>query len=147
MTTPRTHLYKFENPRPQMAKIKSKNTDPELRIRRLLLDMGFRGYRIHYDRLPGKPDIVFTKRKRVIFVHGCFWHGHDCPAGSHKPKTNRSYWIPKLLRNIERDKEHQRQIAANGWKVFVVWECQLRHLESVEKRLKEFLLSHNADGT
>lgn len=140
MSTTKPHEYKFEIPRPQMAKIKSKNTDPELKIRRLLLDMGFRGYRIHYAKLPGKPDIVFTRRKRVIFVHGCFWHRHNCPAGSQKPKTNQSYWIPKLLRNIERDKEHLSQIVLKGWKVLVVWECQLRNLDSVQKSLTEFML-------
>ena len=122
-----------------MSRVKSKNTGPELKLRRLLLDLGYRGYRIHFDKLPGKPDIVFTSSKKVIFVHGCFWHGHNCPAGSHRPKTNKDYWEAKLQRNIERDKELLSEIKSKDWKVLVVWECQLKQLDEVRIELAEFL--------
>ena len=122
-----------------MAKVKSKDTGPELLVRRLLRDMGFRGYRIHFEKLPGRPDIVFTKRKKVIFVHGCFWHGHTCPAGSHRPKSNEEYWDAKLLRNVERDQKHLSEIIALGWQVLVIWECQLKIDEYARKTLKNFM--------
>ena len=122
-----------------MAKVKSKDTGPELLIRRLLRDMGFRGYRIHFEKLPGRPDIVFTKRKKVIFVHGCFWHGHTCPAGSHRLKSNEEYWDAKLLRNVERDQKHLSEIIAIGWQVLVIWECQLKKDEYVRKTLTNFM--------
>ena len=131
--------YKFEIARPHMAKIKSKNTEPELKLRRLLLDLGYRGYRIHYDKLPGKPDIVFTRSKKVIFVHGCFWHGHNCAAGSHRPKSNKDYWEAKLQRNIERDKANLSEIMNEGWNALVVWECQLKNLDGVQKKLMGFM--------
>ena len=85
--------------RPHMQRVRAKNTSPELKLRRLLCDMGFRGYRIHYKKLPGTPDVVFVSRKKAIFVHGCFWHGHDCKAGKNVPRTNQEYWEPKLERN------------------------------------------------
>ena len=131
----------FEISRPHMAKVKSKNTAPELKLRRLLLDMGYRGYRIHYGKLPGRPDVVFTKYRKVIFVPGCFWHGHNCKAGRNTPRTNKDYWEPKLLRNVDRDKKRLRQIRKKGWRVLVVWECQLKNPEFMQKRLKEFMRS------
>lgn len=130
---------RFEVPRPHLARVKSKDTTPELKIRRLLLDMGHRGYRIHYDKLPGRPDVVFTKRRKVIFVHGCFWHGHDCKAGRNTPRINKDYWEPKLRRNVERDEKHLAQIREKEWKVLVVWECQLKDSESMRKKLGEFM--------
>ena len=139
MTTSKFHSYKFERPRPQLAKVKSKNTQPELKLRRLLREMGFRGYRIHFDELPGSPDIAFTKRKKAIFVHGCFWHAHSCPAGMHVPKTNTEYWEAKLRRNVERDKEHLSEIMNEGWQVLVIWECQLKDLDRVQNKVSEFM--------
>lgn len=139
MQTSNTPSYQFEIPRPHMAKVKSKNTRPELVLRRLLREMGFRGYRIHFKKLPGRPDVVFTRKKKVIFVHGCFWHGHDCPAGSHRPKSNKEYWEPKLLRNVERDQQHRSAILALGWNVLVVWECQLKDLDYVRNRVTKFM--------
>ena len=122
-----------------MTQVKGKNTSPELKLRHLLLNMGYRGYRIHYDKLPGKPDVVFTKHRKVIFVHGCFWHGHNCKAGKNIPRTNKDYWEPKLQRNVERDKKHLREIKKEGWKVLIVWECQLKNPESMRKKLKKFM--------
>ena len=128
-----------EVPRPHMKRVKAKNTSLELKLRRLLLDMGYRGYRIHYKALPGKPDVVFTKRKKVIFAHGCFWHSHDCKAGKNTPKTNKDYWDPKLKRNVERDKERQRELRKQGWDVIIIWECELTKPDLIKKRLLEFL--------
>lgn len=139
MQTSNSRSYQFEIPRPHMAKVKSKDTGPELVLRRLLLEMGFRGYRIHFKKLPGRPDIVFTKKKKVIFVHGCFWHGHNCPAGSHRPKSNEEYWDAKLLRNVARDQKHLSEIIALGWQVLVVWECQLKNHEFVRKIVANFM--------
>ena len=129
----------FKIPRPHMSRVKGKNTTPELKLRRFLLDMGYRGYRIHYERLPGRPDVVFTKRRKVIFVHGCFWHGHSCKAGRNTPKTNKDYWGPKLLRNIDRDKKHLAEIRKKGWMVLIIWECQLKKSEFIRKKLEEFM--------
>jgi len=126
-----------------MRKVKSKNTTPEVQLRKLLRKllwgMGYRGYRIHYSELPGCPDVAFTKWKKAIFVHGCFWHGHDCRAGKNRPKSNQDYWEPKLLRNQERDRRRQQEIRALGWSVLVVWECELKKIEEVESRLRSFL--------
>ena len=140
MSNPKT-LSQSKPSRPHMKRVKAKNTSLELKLRRLLLDMGYRGYRIHYDKLPGKPDIVFTKHKKVVFAHGCFWHGHNCKAGKNTPKTNKGYWGPKLQRNVDRDKKRLRQIRKEGWKVTVVWECQLKNSDSLRKRLSKFLNS------
>ena len=109
-----------------MRKVKARNTSPEMKVRRLIWAMGFRGYRVNYDGLPGKPDIVFTKRKKVIFVHGCFWHGHDCRAGRNTPKSNGVYWNAKLARNQERDGQRHREIKEMGWDVLILWECELK---------------------
>lgn len=127
-----------------MRKVKAKNTVPELKLRHLLREMGFRGYRVHYDALPGKPDVVFTKLKKVIFVHGCFWHGHDCRAGQNAPRTNQDYWKPKLARNKERDQYRQEALRGLGWDVLVVWECELRDLERTAQTLRAFLSSVRA---
>ncbi|MEZ5573756.1 MAG: very short patch repair endonuclease [Halioglobus sp.] len=125
--------------RPHMRKVKSKNTAPELRLRRILLESGYRGYRVHYEKLQGKPDVVFTKRRKVIFVHGCFWHGHSCRAGRNTPKSNQGYWEPKLLRNKERDKMRRRSIRNDGWEVLTLWECQLKDVDQVARRLAKFM--------
>ena len=128
-----------ETSRPHMKRVKAKNTSLELKLRRLLLDMGYRGYKIHYNALPGKPDVAFTKHKKAIFAHGCFWHRHDCKAGRNTPKTNKGYWEPKLKRNTERDNEHQREIRKQGWDVIIIWECEFKEPDLVKNRLFEFL--------
>lgn len=108
-----------------MAAIHSSSTKPEVKLRHELWRKGFR-YRKNDKRLPGKPDIVLSKYKTVIFVHGCFWHGHKgCPSAS-TPKTNTAFWIAKITRNQERDQEVWRQLEAKGWFVIIVWECQLK---------------------
>ena len=108
-----------------MAAIHSASTKPELRLRNALWHLGFR-YRVNVKRLPGSPDIVLSKYRTVIFVHGCFWHGHkDCKNAS-MPKTNIDFWKAKITRNQERDQEVWRQLEAKGWSVIIVWECQLK---------------------
>lgn len=121
-----------------MQRVRSKDTKPEKLVRRLVYSMGYR-YRLHYKTLPGKPDLAFPSRKKVIFVHGCFWHGHDCKAGRKRPKTNRAYWDKKLARNKERDEEQREQLREQGWDVLVIWECELKNIESIRKRIVEFL--------
>ena len=107
-----------------MAGIRSKNTDPELQIRRALHAKGFR-FRLHSAEVPGKPDMVFPKYSAAVFVHGCFWHGHDCPLFK-MPGTRQDFWSAKIARNRARDLEVQRQLAASGWRSMTVWECAIR---------------------
>lgn len=124
-----------------MRNIKSKDMKPEMIVRRLVYKMGYR-YRLHRHDLPGRPDLVFVGRKKIIFVHGCYWHQHQeptCPL-THKPKTNKAYWSPKLNKNSERDKNNRKKLKEMGWDVLVIWECQLRsELLAVEQEIKAFL--------
>ena len=109
-----------------MSHIKSKDTSIELMVRRYLFALGYR-YRINYKALPGKPDIVFTKKKIAIFIHGCYWHGHDCGSRyAHSSKSNKAYWGPKIQRTQQRDQEHIAKLEADGWRVIVLWECELK---------------------
>lgn len=109
-----------------MSHIKSKDTSIELMVRRYLFALGYR-YRINYKALPGKPDIVFSKKKIAIFIHGCYWHGHDCGSRyAHSSKSNKAYWGPKIQRTQQRDQEHIAKLEADGWRVIVLWECQVR---------------------
>ena len=121
-----------------MARVKSKNTVPEMIVRRLAFSLGYR-YRLHVAALPGKPDLVFPGRRKVIFVHGCFWHGHDCRAGRNRPASNIAYWSAKLDRNFTRDRENQARLKIAGWDPLVLWECELRNTEKTAERLREFL--------
>lgn len=109
-----------------MSRIRSKNTKPELIVRSFLHKQGFR-FRLHDKKLPGKPDIVLKKYKTVIFVHGCFWHGHKGCKYSHYPKSNRSYWIDKLTKNILRDKKNLKELKKMGYIVIIIWECKLKY--------------------
>lgn len=120
-----------------MARIRGRNTRPEVWLRRMLFAMGYR-FHLHAADLPGRPDVVFTKRKAVIFMHGCFWHGHSCPAGR-IPKTRREFWERKLAANRERDARQMRLLEGAGWRVMVVWECELRKPEGLPERLASFL--------
>lgn len=118
------------------------DTTPELRIRRLLHSLGYR-YRLHVAVLPGKPDIVFPRRRCVIQVHGCFWHQHadpKCPLKS-RPKSNVTYWNAKLNRNVFRDREHEQQLRMLGWRILIVWECECQNTERLRIRLQRFLES------
>lgn len=117
-----------------MAKIKSKDTKPELVVRSLLHSMGYR-FRLHRKDLPGKPDIVLPKYKTVIFVHGCFWHQHDGCSKSVSPKSNEDYWLPKLANTKARDMENAEKLRLLGWKVVIIWECQINNKEELLSRL------------
>lgn len=121
-----------------MRAVKGRNTTPELTVRRLLQPIA-PGYRLHRPDVPGKPDIVYFGRKRAIFVHGCFWHGHDCARGARMPKTNVDYWSAKIERNRRRDERVRHELEQAGWKALVVWECELRDATRLRKRLKSFL--------
>lgn len=120
-----------------MQSVGSKDTGPELTVRRLLYKLGYR-YRLYRKDLPGKPDIVFSGRKKAIFVHGCFWHSHDCKKGK-PPKSRLDYWLPKLDANIRRDKEKIEQLEALGWKVLVIWQCEIGEIEKLATKLRDFL--------
>ena len=126
-----------------MASIHSKNTKPEMMVRRYLFACGFR-YRVNYRRLPGTPDIVLRKYRTCIFVNGCFWHGHENCNKYRLPKTNVEFWEKKIARNKERDVEAQHKLARMGWHVMTVWECQLDTKEKRERTLMaiEYTLNH-----
>lgn len=119
-----------------MRAVRSRDTKPEMTVRRLVHSMGYR-HRLHRKDLPGKPDLAFISRRKAIFVHGCFWHGHDCPRGSREPKTNRDYWIPKIAKTRKRDKATMERLRKMGWKVLVIWECEIDH--SLPGRIRAFL--------
>ena len=123
-----------------MRRIRSKNTKPEMIIRQLIHSMGYR-YRLHRKDLPGKPDLVFPSRKAVIFVHGCFWHQHSDLAckDAHIPKSNQDYWIPKLNINITRDKTHYEALNSLGWRVLVIWECEIQDNKDIAQKIEKFL--------
>lgn len=126
-----------------MRAVKSTDTSPELVVRRIAHALGFR-YRLHDRRLPGSPDLVFAGRRKVIFVHGCFWHRHRCPAGRSLPATRQDYWTAKFARNVARDRRHTRALQQAGWRVLVVWECQTRRAAQarLRARLERFLASY-----
>ena len=121
-----------------MSRVKSKNTTTELVIRRLVFGMGFR-YRLHDKTLPGKPDMVFSGRRKIVFVNGCFWHGHqDCPYGR-LPKSKTDFWKTKIEKNRIRDKNNIELLTGHGWKVLVVWQCELKKAEILMEKLYDFL--------
>lgn len=121
-----------------MRAVKGKNTAPERLVRSLLHQAGYR-FRLHAADLPGKPDIIFRNRKKAIFVHGCFWHGHDCKRGARMPKSNTQYWENKICSNIARDARSLEALKALGWSVAIVWECELGKAEATLTRLVSFL--------
>jgi len=121
-----------------MAQVKGRDTKPEKIVRSLLHRMGYR-FRLQRYNLPGRPDIVLPKYRAVIFVHGCYWHRHDCPNGRRLPKSRLDYWLPKLEGNQKRDISNQALLQECGWSTLVVWECMLRHEDSLEKTIREFL--------
>ena len=125
-----------------MARVKNKNTAPELKVRKVLHGLGFR-FRLHRRDLPGNPDIVLPRHNKIIFVHGCFWHGHDCPRGK-RPSTRQDFWNRKLDGNIERDKANQKRLKELGWKVLVLWECETKDTSELETKLLDFM---NSAGT
>ncbi len=118
-----------------MASVKQRDTKQEVLVRKCLFSRGFR-FRKNDKRLPGSPDIVLPKYKVAIFIHGCFWHGHDCRAG-HLPSSNNEFWEVKIERNRERDRQKEEQLRALGWNVIVVWQCELKNIDSTKARLKK----------
>lgn len=125
-----------------MSSIRRSNTRPERIVRSLAHNMGYR-FRLHRKDLPGTPDIVFPSRAKIILVHGCFWHRHDCDAGRKKPATNVSYWKQKFARNLARDASVLKQLQELGWDVIIIWECDILKLpkETLAFRIKNFLNS------
>ncbi|MHB1958116.1 MAG: very short patch repair endonuclease [Acidobacteriaceae bacterium] len=120
-----------------MQSVGTKDTEPELMLRKFIYRLGFR-YRLHIQKLPGKPDIAFPGRKKVIFVHGCFWHAHNCEKGN-APKSRLNYWGPKLAANKRRDTKNRRQLRDLGWSVMTVWQCELKDLRVLERKITHFL--------
>jgi DNA mismatch endonuclease (patch repair protein) len=120
-----------------MSKISEKETKPEILVRKFLFSNGLR-YRKNDKRYPGKPDIVLPKYKTVIFIHGCFWHGHNCPAGK-LPVTRKEFWQNKIQGNIDRDKKNVEELKKQGWKVITIWQCELKNKEVTKKTLNELI--------
>ena len=120
-----------------MSHVRGKDTDVEKKVRSLLHSLGYR-FRVHVDRLPGKPDIVLPKYTSIVFVHGCFWHGHKRCKRASIPETNREFWTRKIAGNMQRDRRTIRELHKLGWKVLVVWQCQTRDLALLENRLAKF---------
>jgi DNA mismatch endonuclease (patch repair protein) len=126
-----------------MAGVKGRDTAPELLARRVLHGMGYR-FRIHVAGLPGRPDIVLPRHRKIVQVHGCFWHGHQgCPR-SKRPATNREFWDSKLSANVRRDQRNLRKLRNLGWNVMIVWECRTKNLQSLEARLRRFMERKNS---
>ncbi len=121
-----------------MARVRSKNSRPELCVRKLVFALGYR-FRLHAKDLPGHPDLVFRKCRKVIFVHGCFWHRHAGCALARLPKSRLEFWIPKLEGNKQRDQQSRKALIKDGWKVLTIWECQIKRTERLESRLRRFL--------
>lgn len=121
-----------------MRAVKSRDTKPEMLVRRAAHALGYR-FRLHRKDLPGSPDLVFPARKKVIFVHGCFWHGHECARGARTPKTNTDYWRAKIARNVARDARARSALDALGWETLTIWECELKKDTRLAERLKSFL--------
>lgn len=126
-----------------MAKVRSRDTKPEMMVRRMVFRMGYR-YRLHRRDLPGAPDLVFGGQRKVIFVHGCFWHQHPGCRGARAPSSRTIYWGPKLAGNVKRDQLNRRLLRRAGWSVLIVWECELRSLSKLERRISRFL-AHPVD--
>lgn len=123
-----------------MRAVKSSDTAPERAVRAAVRALGYgRRYRLNGAHLPGKPDLVFTSLGKVVFVHGCFWHGHDCARGARRPKDNAAYWTQKISRNRARDAGALRELRNEGWSSLVIWECETRDAATLSRRLAKFL--------
>lgn len=136
------HKYRMDRLTPAkrswlMSRVKGRDTTPELIVRRMLYALGYR-YRLHRKDLPGKPDIVFGPKKKVVFVHGCYWHGHNCLKGR-LSKTNTSFWSEKIATNKARDRRNTRRLVILEWKVLVVWQCKLKNTLAARNRIVDFL--------
>lgn len=122
----------------RMSRVRSRDTKPEIELRRLVWSLGYR-YRKNRGDVVGRPDIAFLTRQRAIFLHGCFWHRHDCPTGRRTPKSRIEFWNDKFKRNVLRDSRVRRDLRSLGWRALVVWECQMRNQPRVIKRVRSFL--------
>ncbi|MGE0740607.1 MAG: very short patch repair endonuclease [Hyphomonadaceae bacterium] len=123
-----------------MRAVKGRDTAPERAVRAAVRALGYaRRYRLNGAHLPGKPDLVFTSMRKAVFVHGCFWHGHDCKRGARQPKDNAAYWRAKIGRNVTRDRASVEALKACGWSSLVVWECELRDASALSRKLERFL--------
>lgn len=129
----------------RMSRVRAQGTKPEMKLRRLIHGMGFR-YRLHCRDLPGKPDLVFPGRRSIIFMHGCFWHRHEGCGLARLPKSKRAFWSAKLEANKERDQKNISTLEAAGWRVLVIWECQLRDEGEVREVVKEFLTNYKREN-
>ncbi len=129
-----------------MARVRRKDTMPELIVRRLLHSMGYR-FRLHRKDLPGKPDIVLPRHRAVVFCHGCFWHAHTACARGTPPATNTDWWVKKLERNVSRDRRNRNDLETSGWKVLVVWQCQLQDEAALRSILERFLSGDKTKAT
>ena len=127
-----------------MQAVRSSGTRAEVTVRRLVHSMGFR-YRLHMRKLPGCPDLVFSGRRKLIFVHGCFWHGHNCKAGLKVPQSHSDYWIPKLDRNKKRDALVNEKLRDLGWTTLTIWECELRDTVELRRKIFGFLDDQEAE--
>lgn len=136
----RADVFSTEKRAAIMRAVKSADTAPERAVRAAARTAGYaRRYRLGGGNLPGKPDLVFGALGKAVFVHGCFWHGHDCKRGARKPKDNAAYWSGKVARNRARDSRVIAELAASGWASLTIWECETRDAEALSKRLKAFL--------
>ncbi|MFN3960541.1 MAG: very short patch repair endonuclease [Parvularculaceae bacterium] len=142
---PRTDVFSKKKRAEIMRAVKGCDTGPELKLRKALNARGFR-YRLNDRRLPGSPDLVFPKHRAVLFVHGCFWHGHDCARGRRKPKTNAAYWRAKIARNVKRDREAVAALRRMGWRIKISWECDLQDAEREANKIAGWLLLSTSEG-
>ncbi len=140
-----TDVYSPQKRSAVMRRVKGRDTTPELTVRRALTRLGAR-YRLQRADLPGKPDIVMPGRRLALFVHGCFWHGHDCARGARVPKQNRDYWLGKVARNRARDEASREALAALGWRVETIWECDLKDAGALSQRLQALLAAEREPG-
>jgi DNA mismatch endonuclease (patch repair protein) len=129
----------------RMARVKAKNTKPEMFVRRIVHAAGYR-YKLHDPNLPGKPDLVFGRRRKVIFINGCFWHSHSECSLARTPKSNFDFWSNKLQRNKARDEENIQKLNELSWEVLVLWECELRNSEVLVEKIKSFLGATRVGG-
>ncbi|MCA0015568.1 very short patch repair endonuclease [Mesorhizobium sp. B292B1B] len=129
--------------RRRMSRVRKSDTKPEMIVRQLVHGLGYR-FRLHRQDLPGTPDLTFPSRRKVIFVHGCFWHRHNCRLGGRLPTTRPEYWLPKLSRNVDRDRSVEIELLSLGWRVLVIWECETRSLDVIRDRLLNYL-DHNTE--
>lgn len=137
-----TDIYSRDKRSQIMARVRASGTRPELVVRQVAHRLGYR-FRLHRKDLPGRPDLVFPRHRKVVLVHGCFWHGHENCRKARRPGSNAAFWDAKLARNIERDRQTLTALTCSGWRVLTVWECETRRPEQLAERLRGFLSSAN----